>query len=192
MNDADLADGLRRRDPAALAALVDAYADPVYRLVRRILAGAGRPEDVEECANDVFVAAWERIARFDPARAPLRTWLLMLAKYEALQRRRALGLAPEAGLLDEEAGVAGETMSPEDQLAQGEERQAIQAALDALAPLDKQLVYRRYFLGERVDRLAAALGLTRQAADNRLWRARRFLRARLLGLFVPEVAEREQ
>jgi len=73
MNDSDLTHGLRQRDPTALAALVDAFADPVYRLVRRILAGAGRPEDVEECANDAFVAAWERIDRFDPARAPLRT-----------------------------------------------------------------------------------------------------------------------
>jgi RNA polymerase sigma-70 factor, ECF subfamily len=192
MNDADLAHGLRQRDPTSLAALVDAYADPVYRLVRRILAGAGRPEDVEECANDVFVAAWERIDRFDPARAPLRTWLLMLAKYEALRRRRALGHGPEVGWLDEAQDLPGAEVPPEEALARREERQAIQTALNELPPIEKQLVYRRYFLGERVDRLAAALGLTRQAADNRLWRARQFLREKLLGIGVVEVTEHDQ
>lgn len=187
MTDEEILLGLRRRDPTALAALFDAFVDPVYRLVCRILDGAGSPQDAEESTNDVFQAAWEQIGQFDPARAPLRTWLLMLAKYVALKRRRKL--RPPAGddlsLEQEPPGAEGQ---PEAELARAEERRTIQAALDELPPVDKQLVYRRYFLGERVDRLAEALGLSRQAADNRLWRARKSLRARLTGIILSEVA----
>lgn len=190
MTDPEIIQGLRRREAAALGALVEQYADPVYRLVRRILGGADRLEDAEECANDVFQAAWERIDRFEPERAPLRTWLLILAKYTALARLRALRRSREEDWPTDE--LPGQAEGPEALLAQAEERQAIQAALDGLPPVEKQLIYRRYFLGEQVDRLAEAFGLTRQAADNRLWRARRTLRARLTGIFSLGVAGDEQ
>lgn len=178
LTDDQLAAGLRGRDPAALAGAIDAHGSAVYRLVRRILAGAGSEQDVEECASDVFLAAWERVSRYEPARAPFRTWLLMQAKYLALDRRRHL-------LRQAEPGCGREfhpdpAPDPAAVLTAAAERKRIQHALAQLPPLDRELIYRRYFLGERVDDVAGSLGLTRQAADNRLWRARRALR-RYLG-----------
>ncbi|HLN61261.1 MAG TPA: sigma-70 family RNA polymerase sigma factor [Symbiobacteriaceae bacterium] len=190
MTDEELLHGLRSRNPAALEALADAYTLPVYALVHRVLAGAGTAQDVEECTGDVLYLAWERAGRFDPGRAPLRTWLLMLAKYQALEVRRRLlretgrTALPEAGYdpLDQ----------PEAALAAREEREAVQQALDQLPPVEKELVYRRYFLNERVDAAAEALGLTRQAADNRLWRARKTLKGLLNWWQKGEVAGDER
>lgn len=177
MSDEELVISLRAGDPAALGALIERYATPVYRLVHRILAGAGTEQDVEECASDVFHAAWRKIGQYDAARAPLVTWLLILAKYQALERRRAGGSPAMAPVREAEVTLVSAVPTPEEQLATAERRQEVQAALAQLPPLDRELVYRRYFLEERVDRLAEALGLTRQAADNRLWRARAALRA---------------
>ncbi len=188
MTDRELIHGLQRRDPIALAALVDAYGDPVYRLVRRILAGAGNEPDVEECASDVFYAAWQRVAQYDPERAPLRTWLLILAKYTALERRRGLLKHPDP-MVDEE--LLSLEAPPEVALVKAEERQELQGALAQLAPIDRELVYRRYFLHERVEQVARALGLTRQAADNRLWRARKVLREILSSSMKGEVVPHE-
>lgn len=182
MSDDELVAGLLARRPAALAALIDAYGAPVFTLCSRILAGVGTAQDIEECTSDAFHGAWQQIARFDPARAPLRTWILMLAKYQALERRRRLQ-PPLATVAQPEAGLPG----PETELLAAEERQQVGAALAALSPLDRQLVYRRYYLDERVDTIARDLGLTRPAADNRLWRARATLR-RLLGV-SEEVAD---
>lgn len=178
--DDDLLAGLRRRDPAALTALMDAYLTPVHALCSRILAGAGSPQDVEECASDAFHAAWRQAQRFDPARAPLRTWLLMLAKYAALERRRQLirQAKVEAPALIRDT-IPAATPHPGDALAEAEERGRLQAALRLLPTLDRDLIYRRHFLGEPTTVLAAAYGLSRQAVDNRLWRARRQLRALL-------------
>lgn len=184
MSEPELIQGLINRDPAALSALVDSYAASVYALVSRILAGAGSAQDAEECTSDVFHAAWQRVGQYDPARAPLKTWLLILAKYQALERRRQL--LRQAGLPD--APEPAPLEEPQQALAEAEERQEIQKALDQLPPMDRELVYRRYFMDERVDDLARALGLTRQAADNRLWRARKALRQLLSWWQKEEVA----
>lgn len=180
MTDGEILAGLRTRDPAALSDLVKTYAQPVYALVQQILTDSGGraavSRDVEECVSDAFYAAWMRAEQYDPERAPLRTWLLIQAKYCALDRRRrgqrnAVVLSALAGTFPDPGP------GPEERLATAEKRQELQEALAQLAPLDHQLVYRRYFLGERVEAIAADLGLTRQAADNRLWRARKALRA---------------
>jgi len=176
MTEDELLTRLRCRDPNGLSALVDAHATPVYGLVHRILAGAGTEPDVEECVSDAFYAAWSRIDQYDPTRAPLRTWLLILAKYQALERRRALLKRAGKPVPADEEQLPDPLGDPEQALALFEERREVQAALDRLAPVDKDLVYRRYFLGQRVEEAAEALGLTRQAADNRLWRARKALR----------------
>ena len=190
MTDDELLHELRSRNPAALEALADAYGAPVYALVHRVLAGAGTAQDVEECTGDVLYLAWERAAGFDPGRAPLRTWLLMLAKYQALETRRRL--LRQAGSVAVSALEYDPQDQPETALATREEREAVQQALDQLPPMEKELVYRRYFLGERVDAAAAALGLTRQAADNRLWRARKTLKGLLSWWQKGEVAGDER
>jgi RNA polymerase sigma-70 factor (ECF subfamily) len=192
VTDEELLHGLRSRNPAALEALADAYTLPVYALVHRVLAGAGTAQDVEECTGDVLYLAWERAGRFDPGRAPLRTWLLMLAKYQALDLRRRL-LRQAGQPLAANPDPNPDTLTqPEAALAAREEREAVQQALDQLPPVEKELVYRRYFLNERVDAAAEALGLTRQAADNRLWRARKTLKGLLNWWQKGEVAGDER
>lgn len=178
VHDEDLHAGLLRRDQAALAALMDKYMNPVYTLCARILDGLGTGQDVEECVSDTFYACWLNARQFRPDRAPLRTWLLMQAKYAALGRRRRLARRRESpGLEDDHRPSLDEPL--DEALATSEERQHLQAALNSLPPLDRQLVYRRYFLEEKVADLAQAYGLTRQAADNHLWRARQTLRSAL-------------
>jgi RNA polymerase sigma-70 factor, ECF subfamily len=180
VQDDEIHAGLLHREHTALSALMDKYVNPVYGLCARILAGIGSPQDIEECVSDAFYAAWQHAADYRPDRAPLRTWLLMQAKYTALQRRRQLTRQHEVpGSVNEEA-IATEPL-PDEALATAEERQRLHAAMNQLPSMDPELVYRRYFLEEKVSDLAETFGLTRQAADNRLWRARQSLRA-LLGL----------
>lgn len=177
MTDAEILEGLLRQEPAALEAMLDAYATPVYGLVYRILAGTGAETDVEECVSDAFHTAWQQAGRYDSERAPLRTWLLNLAKYQALERRRGLLRRAERAE-DSESPIPPPT--PEDMMSGKEQRQAVQAALQQLPRLERELIYRRYFLEQRVEEAADALNLTRQAADNRLWRARKALRELLV------------
>lgn len=181
MKDRELHKQLLRRDTKALKEIIDTYSPSVYSLVNRILKGVGTSQDLEECCSDVFHAAWEQADRYDSDRATLRTWLLMLARYKALDSRRKLSCAGKLNLevpnMEHLPDLSSET--PENSLLQSEKRQQVLNALAQLKPLDKELVYRRYFLFEPVETMAKEMGLTRQAADNRLWRARKTLRVLL-------------
>ena len=55
---------LNRGDPAALEALIDCYAPYVCGVAARILPG--RPEEWEELAGDVFLAAWDNRKKLRP------------------------------------------------------------------------------------------------------------------------------
>jgi RNA polymerase sigma-70 factor, ECF subfamily len=179
--DSELHIRLVRRETKALGIFIRLNSSSVYALVQRILIGLGNNQDVEECCSDVFHTAWEQINEFDPTRATLRTWLLMLTRYKALDYRKKLARTMEQSqdpvILHALPDPSPET--PETKLLQQEEQKRILNALEALQPLDKELVYRRYFLFEPVQTIAPELGLTRQAADNRLYRARKTLRSLL-------------
>lgn len=51
---------MRAGDPAGLEALMDHYLPYVSAVVWNILRGSMSPEDGEETASDVFLAAWEQ------------------------------------------------------------------------------------------------------------------------------------
>ena len=56
----------------AVRALYARFGRPVYTLGLRLL---GSREAAEELTQDVFLTAWRKAARFDPARGRLSTWL---------------------------------------------------------------------------------------------------------------------
>jgi RNA polymerase sigma factor (sigma-70 family) len=178
--------GLLARDAQALEALISRYAREVAYFIRVVLDGVGTVQDAEECVNDLFVAVWEDAESFDPARGTLRTWLMMRAKYLALDRRRvlhrrqvAIPPALSVGALDDgsvgAAGVAS-AQSVDGMIEQRERQLEVRSALEELPELDRQLVYLRYFRLATTEEIAARTGLTHRAIDTRLWRARRVLR----------------
>jgi RNA polymerase sigma-70 factor (ECF subfamily) len=185
--------GLATRDPRALEALILRYSREVAYFVRMVLEGVGTAQDAEECVSDLFIAAWEEIDTFDPARGTLRTWLTMRAKYLALDRRRQLQRRsahaipldrPSDGYGSADAHVASEAPqhyladaeSLEGLLLRREQQQQLRAALEELPELDRLLVYMRYFRLSTTEEIAARTGLTRRAIDTRLWRTRKVLR----------------
>ncbi len=187
--------GLIKREPRALEALITRYSREISYFIRMVLDGVGTAQDAEECANDLFVIAWQEIDSFDPARGSLHTWLTMRAKYIALDRRRQMKRRQEqVTSLDSRDGSsmgAGDSYVMErrglhlaqltDQnmerlLEQQERREELLRAIDSLPALDRFLVYMRYIKLADTNEISARTKLTRHAIDTRLWRARRALR----------------
>lgn len=172
---------LLARDPAGLDALVDLVGHKVYWLVQRVMGNLGTQQDVEEVVSDALAAAWERASEFDPKRSTLTNWVLMLAKYAALDRRRALrresldagGMAKVVPL---EAAPEPATAASEDLVMAGEDQTAVHQALRRLPAEERELLVRRYFFEEPLVEMARDLGLSRGALDTRLWRARQHLK----------------
>jgi RNA polymerase sigma factor (sigma-70 family) len=197
--------GLLARDSRALEALIARYSRELTYFVRTVLDGVGTVQDAEECINDLFVAAWEEIDGFDPARGSFRTWLTMRAKFLALDRRRQLqrrhavlaGTLPGSGEAGERdmahAGPSGTLIErnaikhePSENMdgliERREQQQQLYRALEQLPELDRLVVYLRYFRLASTDEIATRTGLTKRAVDTRLWRARKWLRDALEAL----------
>ncbi len=77
--------GLRRGDPDALAQAHRDYGGAVLGYLRRTLGDPGSAEDVHQ---EVFLEVWRRGPSFDPARATLGTWILLIARSRAIDHLR--------------------------------------------------------------------------------------------------------
>lgn len=60
----------------------------VYRIVRK-------EEVAEEVLQDVFLKIWNRIDNYDPAKGRLFTWMLNLAKNQAIDKTRSKEISRE-------------------------------------------------------------------------------------------------
>jgi RNA polymerase sigma-70 factor (ECF subfamily) len=192
-SDDALYNGVRARDSRALEALICRYAREMSYFIRLVLDSIGSLQDTEECVNDLFVAVWQEIGSFDPARGSLRTWMTMRAKYIALDRRRQIQRRQAIAVVSLDAGERGGAVDADGMLAefaahqvadsgmeglieQRERREELRQALEALPELDRLLVYMRYFRLASTEEICAKTGLSRHAIDTRLWRARKALR----------------
>ena len=162
---------LRKRDPRALEELMQCYSRRLLDLIRRILGGLGTLQDAEEVLADTFCIAWYHIEEYDPQRASLATWIWMRAKYTALDRRRKIRRRRDTVPLLEERRPPGASMEGLDQA----DRWDLHWVLDSLPQLERELVYRRYFLQQTLGEIAEEVDLSVNAVRNRLWRTRKRL-----------------
>lgn len=128
----------------ALAPLHRRYAALVFNLAAQSLdRGAA-----EEIVQDVFVAIWKSATTYDPARGPVRPWLLQIAHLRVLNELRRRGRRP-ATVADPEGAVLGAVPDADpqpDEAAWREfRRAAIQEAVTALPTPQRQVLSLAYF-----------------------------------------------
>ncbi|GII84482.1 hypothetical protein Ssi03_24720 [Sphaerisporangium siamense] len=167
MNDRDLVEALRARDPGALAALYDTYADDLYAYASAML---GSPDSAQVTLRDTLIAAEAHIETLsDPAR--LRPWLYALAHGECLRRR---AVPPDFSAQDtaESAAVPG-----------GDLRRVAVGAVGALPDDEREVLELlvRHSIAE--SDLAAVLGVPPARADE----LRDAARTRLQDLVTVEI-----
>jgi len=170
-----LVQGIMQKNSSFLEDLISHYGRVVYVLCARILNGIGSEEDVEECVSDTFVAVWNRIGEFDEQRGQLRTWIMILAKYRCLDLRRSLSSVITSG----NSKIDVDEIASLDEFSQLESRHMVREAIHSLKASDQEIIYRRYYLLERIESIASHLELTEGVVQTRLWRARRQLREKL-------------
>jgi RNA polymerase sigma-70 factor (ECF subfamily) len=157
-----LMEGLLAGDDVAIRALYARFSRPVYTMGKRLL---GSREAAEELTQDVFLTAWRKAARFDPARGRLSTWLMTIAHNLAVDRlRRETGVArPTLVLVDEVPDAPG---VDEEWLLM--ERDAAMRALSTLSDAERRLLTRAYFRGMTAREIAESDGVPLGTVKTRL------------------------
>lgn len=135
------------------------------------------PREREECLSDCAMRVWEKIDRYDEHSGSFTAWLSAVVRNTARNRARSQRAAAQE--LPEDYPAPDN--SPESETLRRERTAALAQALAALSARDRALFYRKYYYLQPMSQIAAELGLTERAAEGRLYRLRRKLRAALGG-----------
>jgi RNA polymerase sigma-70 factor (ECF subfamily) len=179
----------------ALAVLYDRHSSVVFAVAMRTTRDRWMAGEV---VQETFLALWDRAERFDPERGTLAAWLITIARNRSIDHLRAAGrhqrvatfssfgddgsdTRPVAEWLTESGelvSVATE-VGPEVALADKETRSAIVDALDALDPLERQVLVLAYQAGLTQAEIAVELGWPIGTVKTRTRRALRRMREQL-------------
>jgi RNA polymerase sigma-70 factor (ECF subfamily) len=169
---ADELDGCRRGDRRALEAVFRAHAEPLARLLARIV---GPSVEVEDLLQDTFASAITAFPTFR-GEASVKTWLSRIAinvAYEHLRRprhRREIVTADTESVREPFVHTTPELR---------ETARRLYAHLDAL-DADKRIAIVLYAIEEHtVDEIAALVGASKTATRSRILWARRKLMKRM-------------
>ena len=159
-------------------------ADAYSELVRRHLNGAyavalselGDTRDAEDAAQDAFIQALERLEECrDPSK--FGAWVRTIARNRArsLGRRKRVRQAEPLETAYEAAG----TSDPSKDAERSELRSHLEAALDTLKPVQRQVIVLHDLDGMKHGEIAMDLGIPEGTVRSHLHFARRALREKL-------------
>jgi RNA polymerase sigma-70 factor (ECF subfamily) len=77
---------LRNKDKSALEYLYDHYSGALLGVIARIIK---REELAEEVLQDAFLKIWDRIDSYDASKGKLFTWMLNIARNQAIDKTRS-------------------------------------------------------------------------------------------------------
>jgi RNA polymerase sigma-70 factor (ECF subfamily) len=159
-------------DEEVLRRLWDEHAGALLAFVLRLTGGdRGRAEDV---VQDTMLQAWRHPEALDPARGPLRPWLLTVARRLAIDQHRARQARPA------EVGDDGlEQMAAEDGIDAALDRWLITDALGTLTPEHREALVHTYYAGRTVTEAAVVLGVPPGTVKSRVFYALRAMRLAL-------------
>lgn len=168
---------LAQGDLQALAALYDATSSLVYGLALRILRESTAAEDV---VIEVYMQVQRLAATYQPDRGTPSAWLLTLTRSRAIDRLRVESLRQQREApLETAAVLPALTPDPEVSTTATELRRAVQVALLALSPEQRQVIEIAYFSGLSHSEIAAQLHQPLGTVKTRLRTGMMALRALL-------------
>ena len=163
VTDKELALSVVRRDERAFGLLVERYGG----LIRSITAfHLKNTMYAEECINDVLLALWQNMDRYDSEKNSLKNWIGAVCKYKCADYLRRHYRESCLCQLTEDIPA----QEPEDL------RELVNELLENLSPADRELFRSHYLEGESIVDIARKKGDSPDRLYNRLSLGRRRLR----------------
>jgi RNA polymerase sigma-70 factor (ECF subfamily) len=177
LSDTEIVAALKRGDESVFAELVDAYSPGLMRMAQMFVRDRAVAEEV---VQETWLGVLRGIDRFE-GRSSLKTWIFRILMNTAKTRaqREARSIPFSAAVRDDEPSVdpdrflgpdhrcAGAWMmgpsdwrTPEEELLQGETREAILHAIDQLPESQRAVITLRDVEGFPAEEVSAALGIS--------------------------------
>jgi RNA polymerase sigma-70 factor (ECF subfamily) len=179
---AEIARGLRRRDPDLLDHLIEKYQ---HRLLRYLVYMTGRRELAEDIFQETWIRVLERGRQYD-GRREFANWLFAIARNLVLDHmRRKPMVSIEGSLQDDDAApleiqATGQS-SALDLTIQREQSEQISAAMSHLAAEYREALVLRFQEGMSLEEIADVTGAPLGTVKSRIYRGLSALEPRLKG-----------
>ena len=160
-------------DEEAVAELYDRFGALVYKVARQLLPSGAEAEDA---VQEVFVRLWKTADRYDPRRAKLVTWVMLITRRHLIDRLRRSAVRPDTTTIDGDFTSTNDDSKPERAPENEERRARLLARIADLPELQRVVIERAYLQGftlrEVSEQLDAPLGTVKSALSRGLARLR--------------------
>jgi RNA polymerase sigma-70 factor (ECF subfamily) len=170
--DADLISRVGRDEPGAIRSLVARKLPRLLALATRLLGDRMEAEDV---AQEVFVRIWKQAARWREGEAKFDTWMHRVALNLCYDRLRG----QREDQSDDPPDSIDPAALPDARLEARADQARVRAALGALPSRQREALVLTYYQEMSNVDAAALMGVSVDALESLLTRARRNLRAQL-------------
>lgn len=159
-------------EEVAASELYGRFGALVFKSSRQVLSTRAEAEDA---VQEVFVRLWKTADRYDPTRAKLVTWVMLIARRHLIDRLRRRQVRPTNVSLEGDPGQTNDAPKPGS--AEIEERDdLIHRRIAELPVLQREVIERAYLQGftlrEVAEQLEAPLGTVKSALSRGLSRLR--------------------
>lgn len=149
-----------RGDQQAFARLYELTSPTLFAVCLRMLV---QREWAEEALQEAYVKVWHKAGDYNASRGNVLTWLVSIARYLAIDVRRARARRPEAPLSDDDMGrISDDDAGPMERFLAQDDAAALQRCLGELSDTQRQTITLAFFQGlthhELSSRLKRPLG----------------------------------
>jgi RNA polymerase sigma-70 factor (ECF subfamily) len=189
--EAQIARGLRRRDPDLLDALIEQYQ---HRLLRYLLHLTGNRAVAEDLFQEVWIRVLEKGHLYD-GRNRFVTWLMSIGHNVAIDYLRKRNPASLDEMQDPEEGAPFEPPSSEpspfEQVAAYQQQQMFDQALERVSPLFREVLVLRFQEQMKLEEIAKLIHIPLATVKTRIYRGVMALKPLLHPMPRKDGAERE-
>lgn len=160
-------------DEEAMAELYDRFAPLVFKVAWQFQPSHAEAEDA---VQEIFVRLWQTADRFDPRRAKLVTWVMLIARRHLIDRLRRASVRPKTSTIEGEPAGRDADAAPGDRSEDNEVNERLLERIRELPDLQREVIERAYLQGctlrEVSEQLDAPLGTIKSALSRGLARLR--------------------
>lgn len=175
--DLDLMQRVATGDEQAVQDLYDRFGSLVYRLAYQAMPTRAEAEDA---VQEVFIRLWRTADRYDPKRAALVTWVMLIARRHLVDRLRRSRARLRPSSIHEAPPAGAESPLESVGMEQSERFEALMGRVSALPELQQTVVVRAYLGGQTLRQIGEELGVPLGTIKSALSRALLRLRERSL------------